>query len=54
MPNYEYRCEQCGEVFTRSEHISEHGSSRPQCPKCKSDRVEPRLSSFYAKTGRKS
>ena len=54
MPNYEYRCEQCGEVFTRSEHVSEHGSTRPMCPKCQSDRVQPLMSTFYAKTGKKS
>jgi putative FmdB family regulatory protein len=54
MPNYEYRCEACGETFSRSEHISEHGSNPPTCPKCKSNRVQPLMSSFYAKTARKS
>ena len=54
MPNYEYRCEDCGEVFSRSEHISEHGSNPPVCPKCKSKRVQAQMSSFYAKTARKS
>ncbi len=54
MANYEYRCEDCGEKFTRTEHISEHGTSVPTCPVCKSTRVKPLMSSFYAKTTKKS
>ena len=54
MATYEYRCEKCGETFTRTEHISEHGSTVPACPKCKSKRVQPLMSAFYAQTSKKS
>jgi putative FmdB family regulatory protein len=54
MPTYEYRCRDCHETFTRVEHISEHGSSPPRCPKCGGERVEQVLSPFFAKTSKKS
>jgi putative FmdB family regulatory protein len=54
VPNYEYRCRRCGEVFEHAEHISEHDSAHPQCPKCESDDVERVLTPFYAKTSKKS
>ena len=53
MPTYEYRCNERGEVFERREHISEHGTAQPRCPKCRSENVEPQLSDFYAKTAKK-
>ena len=34
MPTYVYRCEQCQETFEQVETMSEHGASKPQCPKC--------------------
>jgi putative FmdB family regulatory protein len=54
MPTYQYRCTKCGEVFERSEHISEHEQAHPHCPKCRSSEVEPVLTDFYAKTSKKS
>jgi len=55
MPLYEYRCDRCGQTFEVRQSISEHGQSKPSCPKCHSaDRVEPRLSFFNAVTSRKS
>lgn len=54
MPTYEYRCRKCGEVFEHFEHMTEHGQVKPVCPKCQSKDVEAQLSSFYAKTSRKS
>ena len=54
MPTYEYRCRSCGESFSTHESISEHGSARAVCPKCKSNDVERVMSGFYAKTARKS
>lgn len=54
MPKYEYRCEDCGEVFVHAEHMSEHGANPPPCPKCKSSHVQPLMSSFYAQTAKKS
>lgn len=54
MPIYEYRCRKCGEVFDLTEHVADHEKSHPQCPKCKSDEVEPVLTAFYPKTSKKS
>jgi putative FmdB family regulatory protein len=60
MATYDYRCEDCGEQFTRSEHISEHtshlqGSAPPlRCPKCDGQKVEPVVSAAYVRTSKKS
>jgi putative FmdB family regulatory protein len=54
MPIYEYRCTVCNERFARHEPIGEHGREQPVCPKCGSPAVEPVLSTFFAKTVRKS
>ena len=39
MPTYQYRCEECGKAFERTETISEHEKAKPQCPKCGSKGV---------------
>jgi putative FmdB family regulatory protein len=54
MPTYAYRCEQCGESFEQVETISEHGTSRPACPKCGGDRIASVPTAFVAMTGKKS
>jgi putative FmdB family regulatory protein len=54
MPTYEYRCQKCGKVFDRQEHIAEHEKSHPSCPKCKSEAIQPVLADFFAKTSKKS
>lgn len=54
MPTYEYRCRDCGRTFDRVESLSDHGHARPECPKCKSKRVEQVLMPFFAKTAHKS
>jgi putative FmdB family regulatory protein len=54
MPIYEYRCTRCRRRFSRTMPISEHGRHRPACPKCRSRAVESVLSTFFAKTTRKS
>ena len=54
MPSYDYRCRKCGQQFTTREKISEHDASATMCPQCKSQEVERVMSSFYAKTPRKS
>jgi putative FmdB family regulatory protein len=54
MPIYEYRCTACGHRFSDQLTIAEHGTRRPACPVCKSRAVEPVLSTFFAKTIRKS
>lgn len=54
MPTYEYRCENCGQTFEKDESVKEHEARRARCPKCDSDKVQPLLSHFYAKTSKKS
>lgn len=54
MPVYEYRCLDCQETFENTEHIEEHESGRPACPRCGSDNVEQVFSPFFARTARKS
>ncbi len=54
MPTYEYQCQQCGKRFTVVEAISAHGARAPACPKCRSKRTRQLLSTFYAKTVKKS
>ncbi len=60
MPTYEYRCEECDEVWDRSEHIEEHEkvtaheASHPKCPRCGGERVHQEFTAFFARTTRKS
>jgi putative FmdB family regulatory protein len=54
MPTYEYRCQKCGHVFERNEHVADHEKSHPKCSKCGSSQVEAVMATFYAKTSRKS
>jgi putative FmdB family regulatory protein len=42
VPTYAYRCEQCGESFEQVEPISEHGTTKPPCPKFGSEKVASR------------
>ena len=53
MPTYDYFCKDCGHQFELVEHMSEHAAAH-KCPKCGSDKVEPRVVEFLAKTSRKS
>ncbi len=54
MPTYTYRCPKCGERFERTEQISEHGSVKPECPKCGDKEVQNLMAPFFAKTSKKS
>jgi putative FmdB family regulatory protein len=54
MPTYQYRCERCGETFEHAEHLAEHETTHPNCPKCGSEKVEHMPTPFVAKTSRKS
>ena len=54
MITYEYRCQACGEEFSRMERMSAHADAAPHCPKCKSDRVQQIFRSIAVKTSRKS
>ena len=54
MPTYEFKCGACGEHFEKTMTVAEHEKARPACPKCKSRKVEHVITSFFAKTTRKS
>ncbi len=54
MPSYEYTCRRCNKPFTVVMSISEHGARKPSCPTCKGNDVQQVLSTFIAKTSKKS
>jgi putative FmdB family regulatory protein len=54
MPIYEFRCAKCRTRFSLSMTITEHDRRRPVCSKCGSRAVVAVLSTFFAKTIRKS
>jgi putative FmdB family regulatory protein len=54
MPTYQYRCEKCGKVFERAEHVADHANAHPSCPDCKGTAVQHFPTTFIAKTSRKS
>ncbi len=45
MPIYEYRCNECGHVFSRLQRMGAT-SEGVTCPKCESSEVERVVSSF--------
>ena len=54
MPTYRYRCESCGEIFEHVEHLAEHETAHPRCPKCGSEMIQHLPTPFVAKTSKKS
>jgi putative FmdB family regulatory protein len=54
MPLYEYQCKECGRIFNIRLTIKEHDKKRPKCPKCGSRKLDPKYSSFFVKTAKKS
>jgi putative FmdB family regulatory protein len=49
MPTYEYRCDKCGEEFSRFLSLREHGTAKVNCPKCNSPEVKQQVSKFVAR-----
>ncbi len=45
MPIYEYRCKECGHVFSRLQRVGAPGDGIP-CPECGSASSERLLSTF--------
>ena len=39
VPTYQYRCNECGKSFERTETITEHEAAKVRCPKCNSKKV---------------
>ena len=54
MPTYEYLCRKCTKRFAVVMMLSERDTKRVRCPKCSSLRVVPQISTFHAKTSKKS
>jgi putative FmdB family regulatory protein len=56
MPTYEFNCEKCGNQFVLILSMREYEKEqdRFRCPKCKSKKVKQAISSFTAKTTKKS
>jgi putative FmdB family regulatory protein len=54
MPTYEYRCEGCGNEFSKVMSMGEHGQKEVRCPSCGGANVFQKFSTFYARTSRKS
>ncbi len=54
MPTYQYRCEQCGKKFERTETISQHESAKAKCPTCGSKQVSYVPGKVYVVTSKKS
>lgn len=53
MPTYDYDCEACKRSFSLELSVKEHDSKKVTCPKCGSDQVKKKVSSFYAITSHK-
>jgi putative FmdB family regulatory protein len=55
MPAYEYICNKCKKEFTIYLSIKEYeANAKVQCSYCKSKNVVRKLTSFFAKTSKKS
>lgn len=54
MATYEFHCTACDHQFTRVIPMKDAVRARVSCPACGSAKVERVLTSFYAKTVRKS
>jgi len=54
MAEYEFECHRCKKVFTLFMRISERASAKIRCPGCGSEKVEPLMQPFLAKTAKKS
>jgi putative FmdB family regulatory protein len=54
MPSYEYLCERCQKEFLVVMSIKEHDVKKVECPHCKGQEVHQLLTSFIAKTAKKS
>jgi putative FmdB family regulatory protein len=54
MPAYEYYCRSCDHTFTTVMSLKEHETKQVQCPHCHGTQVGQLLSTFIAKTAKKS
>ncbi len=54
MPMYEFFCEVCKKSVGLVLTMKEREEGKFACPHCKSKKLEPLLTGFFAKTSRKS
>jgi putative FmdB family regulatory protein len=58
MPNYEFRCQKCGQLFEETQSVSEHERSKRErtlsCPACGSVEVAAQIGIFEVQTSAKS
>jgi putative FmdB family regulatory protein len=54
MPMYDYKCLDCGKESLIALTLKDHEAKNVTCPHCGSRRLEQIISSFMAKTTKKS
>jgi putative FmdB family regulatory protein len=54
MPHYEYACKECKKTFSLILTLAEYDKGNVACPKCKSKKVEQKLSTVFTVTSKKS
>ena len=54
MPQYEFFCKVRKKVFFKILTLAEYEKNKCKCPKCYGNKVEQRISPFYAVTSKKS
>jgi putative FmdB family regulatory protein len=54
MPRYEFMCQTCKKAFGLTMTLSERGTAKVKCPKCKGMKIEPQFTSFMVQTTKKS
>ena len=54
MPMYDYKCQDCGKESLLALTLKEHESGAAACPHCGSKKLEQMITSFIARTSKKS
>ena len=54
VPTYQYRCNECGKSFERTETMTEHEAHKVRCPKCNSKKVTQVPGRVHVVTSKKS
>jgi putative FmdB family regulatory protein len=54
MPMYDYQCLECGKESLIAITLKEHESGQATCPACSSKKLKQQITSFIARTTKKS
>lgn len=54
MPSYDFVCGECKKRFSLIMSVSDYEKKEFRCPKCKSEKVKQKISSFQTITSKKS